>query len=54
MIVLGSSLGWQAMFAALMYGISVDGYELVQYRHEAALEFSKRHQVTVVQLRGMC
>ena len=45
MVVLGSSLGWQCMFAALMYGIRVDGYELVQHRYDAAEKFAREHQV---------
>ena len=45
MVVLGSNLGWQCLFAALSFGISVDGFELVEYRWKAATEFAVSNEV---------
>ena len=46
MIVLGSNLGWQCLFASLTFGFSADGYELVPYRFHAARQFAEKHQVS--------
>lgn len=35
-VVLGSSLGWQTVWAALTFGINAVGYELMQHRIDAA------------------
>ena len=45
-VVLGSNLGWQSYFAALMFGVEVDGYEIVPHRYNASVEFATRHEVT--------
>jgi len=49
-VMVGTSLGWQAMFAALMYGISIDGYELIPHRFMAADALAKAHAVDGVKL----
>ena len=45
MVVFGSNLGWQCFFAALMYGVEVDGFEIVPYRHRASVLTSKAHDI---------
>jgi len=49
-VVLGSNLGWQCFFAALMYGVEVDGYEIVPHRHAASLAYQKMFQIDGVRL----
>jgi len=44
-VVFGSNLGWQCFFVSLMYGVRVDGFEIVQHRYEAAREFAQAHGV---------
>ena len=44
-VVFGSNLGWQCFFAALMYGVEVHGFEIVQHRFDAAVKFADRHNV---------
>ena len=45
MAVFGSNLGWQCFFAALTFGVECDGFEIVQHRYDASVEFAKKHQV---------
>jgi len=43
--VLGSSLGWQCIFANLAFGISAHGFELVTHRFHAARRFAVLHEL---------
>jgi len=45
MVLLGSGRGATAFIVALLYGISVDGYEILPHRHEEAKICSGRHGV---------
>jgi len=46
MLVLGSSLGWHAYYASLMYGTQVTGYELLQPRVDAAMAVGNKYGLT--------
>lgn len=43
MVVFGSNLGWQCFFGALLFAVEVDGYEIVQHRYDASVEFARKH-----------
>ena len=44
-LVLGSSLGWSGFFAALLFGVRVDCFEVMKHRHDAAVHANTKSKV---------